>query len=205
MKSEYISFDKVRNNAIKLAYEIVTKWGIPDIIYVSLRGGAAMGNIMSDYFRILAGNKKTILYAAVVARSYEGPGKSSEVTVDGWTLDPSNLTRGAKVLLVDDIFDTGKTINYLVKHLVGTGLKMADIKIAVHDYKVRTYLKEQQPAVPDFYCYKHIVDSLADDFWIHYLIHELTGLSDQELDCHFAAQDSGMLDAIEYLKVSRKK
>ena len=35
--------------------------------------------------------------------------------VDGWTYSPEHLRHGDKILLVDDIFDTGKTINHLVE------------------------------------------------------------------------------------------
>ncbi len=51
MKKRFLSFDEVRNNGIKLAYKIYKDTGIPDIIYVLLRGGALLGNIISEYFK----------------------------------------------------------------------------------------------------------------------------------------------------------
>ena len=42
-----------RNNAIKLAHRIYNDGFIPDIIYVPLRGGAYLGNIISEYFKII--------------------------------------------------------------------------------------------------------------------------------------------------------
>ena len=51
MKKEFLQFDIVRDNAIKLAHRITSDNFIPDVIYVSLRGGAYMGNILSEYFK----------------------------------------------------------------------------------------------------------------------------------------------------------
>ena len=38
MKKEFISYDVIRDNAIKMAYRIYSEGFIPDVIYVSLRG-----------------------------------------------------------------------------------------------------------------------------------------------------------------------
>ena len=37
---EFLQFDTVRNNALKLAHQIYTDGFIPDVIYVSLRGAS---------------------------------------------------------------------------------------------------------------------------------------------------------------------
>ena len=39
MNKEFLPYEKVRNNALKMAYRIHQDGFIPDIIYVSLRGG----------------------------------------------------------------------------------------------------------------------------------------------------------------------
>ena len=48
MRKEFLSYQTVRNNAIKLAHRIHGEGFFPDVIYVSLRGGAYMGNVMSE-------------------------------------------------------------------------------------------------------------------------------------------------------------
>ena len=108
MRKEFLSYQTVRNNAIKLAHRVADEGFIPDVIYVSLRGGAAMGNVMSEYFKMKRKDRRPILYAAVVARSYRDVGLQDQVRVDGWTYNPEYLRSGDKVLLVDDIFDSGK-------------------------------------------------------------------------------------------------
>ena len=116
MNKDFLTYDVVRNNAIKLAYRIYKENFIPDVIYVLLRGGAYIGNVISEYFKVVRSkDERPIYYAAVVARSYQGIRNQEEIMLDGWTYKPEYLRHGDKILLIDDIFDTGRTINYLVK------------------------------------------------------------------------------------------
>jgi len=189
MRKEFLSYQLVRNNAIKLARRIQREGFTPDVIYVSLRGGAYMGNVISECFKIFRTDRRPVYYAAVVARSYKDVGLQDQVRVDGWTYDPEYLRHGDKVLLVDDIFDTGKTINRLVEIIVGKGIPRKDVRVAVHDYKLRRYLPEQLAVQPDYWCRFHEILKPEEDFWIHYLSHELVGLTDQEKRAHYYAED----------------
>jgi len=188
MKKDFISYDIMRNSALKLAYEIYQDGFSPDVIYVSLRGGAYLGNIFSEYFKIVRTINRPVFYAAVVARSYTNVREQDQVMVDGWTYDPEYLRNGDKILFVDDIFDTGRTINHLVDIVLQKGIPREDIKVAVHDYKVVSY-HDQQPIVPDYYSRKHIIDKPEDDVWIHYLSHELVGLTDEEKEKYYISGD----------------
>ncbi|GAI84915.1 unnamed protein product, partial [marine sediment metagenome] len=118
---------------------------IPDVIYVFLRGGAYMGNVISEYFKLAGRKSHPVYYAAVVARSYTGISTQKDVKVEGWTYNPEYLRQGDKVLIVDDIFDTGKTMNHLAKIVMEKGIPRSDIKVVVHDYKIRKYVTEQHP------------------------------------------------------------
>jgi len=177
MVKEFLQFDTVRNNALKLAHQIYTDGFIPDVIYVSLRGGAYLGNVISEYFKIVHKGEHPVYYAAVVARSYTSVAQSEQVRIDGWTYSPEHLRVGDKVLLVDDIFDTGKTINVLAQVILDKGIPRKDLKIAVHDYKYFTDKEEQFPIQPDYWCRKHEKTLSDESFWIHYMSHELLGLS----------------------------
>src|SRR5512137_2841941 len=129
-----------------MAYAIYREGFIPDVIYVSLRGGAYIGNVMSEYFKIVRQeSSRPVFYAAVVARSYSGINQRDQVRIDGWTYSPEYLRSGDRVLLVDDIFDSGRTVNYLVEVILSKGLPRKDVKIAVHDYKVCEYRGETLP------------------------------------------------------------
>ncbi|MFQ3621216.1 MAG: phosphoribosyltransferase [Spirochaetales bacterium] len=189
MEKEFLDFYTIRNNALKLAHQIHKSGFIPDVIYVSLRGGAYVGNVISEYFKVVRRNQRPVYYAAVVARSYIGINAQEKVMVDGWTYNPNYLRHGDKVLLVDDIFDSGNTINYLVDLIMEKGIPREDIKVAVHDYKIRTFQSQVHPVQPDFYCRKLVVPSPEKDFWIHYLSHELVGLTETEIKNYYTNSD----------------
>nr|MCR4626599.1 phosphoribosyltransferase [Treponema sp.] len=106
-KKEFLPYNTVRNNALKIAHRIYNDGFVPDVIYTSLRGGAYMANVISEYFKIVRRDFHPVLYAAVVARSYTDIHQSDKVMIDGWTYAPDYLRHGDKIMLVDDIFDTG--------------------------------------------------------------------------------------------------
>jgi hypoxanthine phosphoribosyltransferase len=195
----------MRNNSIKLGYQIYKSGFVPDVIYVSLRGGAYLGNILSEYFKILRKKERPVFYAAVVARSYTDIRKQEAIMIDGWTYDPEYLRHGDKVLMVDDIFDSGKTINKLVELIMEKGIPRKDLKIAVHDYKVFQYKAAQEvmPIQPDFYCKKHVIEKPEDDIWIHYTSHELAGLTREELEQYYFSRDEELREPLEVLLDNR--
>lgn len=196
MKKIFIPYKTVRNNALKLAYKIYKDGFIPDVIYVSLRGGAYLGNVISEFFKIMRKERHPVFYAAVVARSYEDVSTRVNVRIDGWTYDPEHLRNGDKILLIDDIYDSGYTINHLANILLEKGIPRNDIKVVVHDYKERTYLTEQLPIQPDYCCVHHIIKNTDEDFWIHYMSHELVGLTEEERKKYYIDDDNTLKDSL---------
>lgn len=187
MAKEFITCDMIRDAALKLVYKMYTiDHFVPDVIYDSLRGGAYMANVMSEFYKLIAlkENKSPVFYAAVVARSYSDVAQhAGRVDIDGWTWAPSNLKKGQKVLIVDDIFDTGMTVNALANTVMSAGIPREDVKIAVFDYKVPLYKKEKPlPIQPDYYCRKHILNTPDEGKWIHYTCHEFIGLEGDEIN-----------------------
>jgi hypoxanthine phosphoribosyltransferase len=201
MKKEFLPYDTVRNNALKLAHRIYRDGFVPDVIYVSLRGGAYLGNVMSEYFKLLRrdAGARPVYYAAVVARSYTGVGQAERIKVEGWTYDPNYLRVGDKVLLVDDIFDSGKTVNHLAGIILEKGIPRADLKVAVHDYKFFRDQGEQLPIQPDYWCRKHDLSVADEARWIHYLSHELVGLTEAELEAQYYHDDGDLRAALGHL------
>lgn len=198
MIKEFLPYDVVRNDALKIAYKLYHDDGfIPDVIYCSLRGGASMANVISEYYKIVRKDHHPVLYAAVVARSYTDVRQASpRVYVDGWTYPPANLRPGDRIMLVDDIFDSGHTINALVDILLDYGVPRENVKVVVHDYKVFTY-KEPLPIQPDSWCRKIVVSRPEEDRWIHYMSHELVGLSRTEFEKNYVCEDDVMRKVLE--------
>ena len=177
---EFLDFYTVRNNAMLTAGRILSDGFFPDIVYMLLRGGSVTGNVFIEYFRIAGYPVKT---AAAVAESYAGVRRpEAALRLSGWTCDPASLKKGSRVLLVDDIFDSGRTVNRVAEEIVNAGVGRENLKIAVHDYKIRHFDSRQKalPFHPDYYARKFEIFSEADDVWIHYLSHELEGLTAEE-------------------------
>ncbi|MDR1302585.1 MAG: phosphoribosyltransferase [Treponema sp.] len=200
MIKEFLSYDTVRNNGLKLAHRIYQTGFTPDVIYVSLRGGAYLGNLISEYFKVVCKGRRPVYYAAVVARSYMDVRESEQIMVEGWTYAPEHLRIGDKVLLVDDIFDSGRTINYLAEIILAKGIPRQDFKVAVHDYKYAYDKPEQLPIQPDYWCRKHEVSVNDEDRWIHYMSHELVGLSAAELETYYFVQDPELREVLAMLQ-----
>lgn len=186
MNKEFIQFDSIRDNALQLAARIHNEGFVPDVIYVSLRGGAYLGNVISEYFKMVRRHaRRPVFYAAVVARSYSDIRQQERIMIDGWTYSPEHLRSGDRVLLVDDIFDSGRTVNYLVEVILEHGIPREDVKVAVHDYKVRSFKPDIMPIKPDYYCRRHDIEGPEDDAWLHYMSHELVGLTEEEVHAHY--------------------
>jgi hypoxanthine phosphoribosyltransferase len=201
MNKEFIPYDLVRDNALKLAHRIYHDGFVPDVIYVSLRGGAYLGNVISEYFKVVRkeGGGRPVYYAAVVARSYTGVRQADQIKIEGWTYDPEYLRIGDKVLLVDDIFDSGRTINYLTEVILEKGIPRNDIKVAVHDYKYFYDKPGQLPIQPDYWCRKHELSIHDEDEWVHYMSHELVGLTADELETYYYSRDPELRNVLDVL------
>ncbi|MDT8296720.1 MAG: phosphoribosyltransferase, partial [Spirochaetaceae bacterium] len=76
------------------------------------------------------------------------------------------------------------------------------IKIAVHDYKV-THFRDPLPIRPDYWWRKMEMTNPQDDTWIHYLSHELEGLTDEEIEKHYLSSDPDLRDVFDLLKSKR--
>jgi hypoxanthine phosphoribosyltransferase len=183
---EYLPYDVERNDLVVLTRHIIDDGFIPDVIYAVCRGGAFVANTVSEYYK-LQNRIKPIFYAAVIARSYTGQDKRTNVTIDGWTYDPIHLRPGDKVMLCDDVFDSGHTINALAKVIVDRGIAREDLKIVVHSYKLKEH--SEHKFKPDYYCREW-----APDVWINFC-HEMAEATTEEL-LSWYGNDPKVVDAI---------
>lgn len=202
MHKEFLNVTTIRDNALRLAEKMHNDGFIPSVIYVGLRGGSTLGNVISEYFKLIAPIDAPPLYAAVVSHSYQGLESSQQVHIDGWTYEPKFLRHSDNVLLVDDIFDSGLTINVIANIILAHNISRDRLKIAVHDYKERLFRPHNQVHVPHYYSRKFEIKTLEEDNWIHYMSHELDGLTDQELQDQY---DLEIQPTIRRLLAIRKK
>lgn len=101
----YLSEEKIQARVKELAHEINTKFKGQEILAVCVLKGSFM--FYADLIRNLEGNVQCEFLAV---SSYTGMSSSGEVKV---TLDLARPIEGKNVLIVEDIVDTGLTMNFL--------------------------------------------------------------------------------------------
>jgi len=149
MSDLYVTWDEYHTAIERLAAQVhASGWEFNQIVCIA-RGGLRIGDTMSRIF-------DTPL-AIIFTQSYvENAG-----TVQGEIVISSHLTMitpslSERVLLVDDLVDTGITLDLVRAHLLQAYPAIQEIRTAV------LWQKQRSMCIPD-YC----VEYLADNPWIH--------------------------------------
>ena len=159
---QLISWDESYELGRRLAYEIKRSGFRPDLIVAIGRGGYVPARVVSDFllFSLLASIKIEHWDTAACERPLASVRFPLAVDV-----------QSQKVLIIDDVTDTGKTLRTAVDYMKGLGA--ADIRTGVLQHKTVS------PFVPDYYAEK-----VAEWRWIIYpwAAHEdLVGLAERVL------------------------
>jgi hypothetical protein len=146
------------------------------------RGGTPMGIAVQELLEYRGVETDHI---AIRTSSYSGiDGRSAEIRIHGMNYLIKNVRCEDKLLIVDDVFDTGHTINAVIEHLQEKARLNTphDIRVAVPYYKPT---RNQTDREPDYYLYE------TED-WLKYP-HSLEGLSAEEI----AANRPALYDIIK--------
>jgi hypoxanthine phosphoribosyltransferase len=128
------SWEQIYSLLLDLARRIRKDRFVPDVIVGVSRGGWTPGRILSD----LLENPEI---ANVKAEFYLGVAETKKEPVI--TQGVSAAVEGKKVLIVDDVADTGKSLRLVKAHLLEEGAE--DLRIAT------LYYKPWSVTVPDYY------------------------------------------------------
>ena len=85
-------------------------------------------------------------------------------------------------------------------YIMEKGIPRRDLKIAVHDYKHFCDLRIQYPVHPDYWCRKMELSVKDEARWIHYLSHELVGLSGAEVEKYYYSVDANLRPFLDVLE-----
>ena len=170
MDKIYISADDLLIDSFKLAQQIFESGFRPQFIVGVWRGGAPVGIAVQEYLDF-AGVKTD--HIAIRTSSYYGIGlQDKEVRVHGLNYIIDNVNATDELLLVDDVFDSGRSVIAVIKELeekTRANLPKT-IKIATPWYKPS---RNTTSIVPDFFIHE-------TDSWLVFP-HELSGLSMEEI------------------------
>lgn len=166
---KFISANELLDDAFRLGAEILASGYIPDVLIALWRGGTPVGIAIQE---LLAFKGHENLHFAVKTRHYSAiDERHNDIEIEGIDTPLQSITPTSKVLIVDDVFDTGLTLNSLINTIKGNfGDSSPEIRIATPYFKPGSNRTSRKP---DYYL--HITDK-----WIVFP-HELTGLSDGEI------------------------
>lgn len=169
MNKQYITAQQLLTDAFALAWQVFDSGCRPSCIVGIWRGGAPVGIAVHELMHVLGVEADHI---ALRTRSYTGIGQRDErIQVDGLDYLIANLGRNDTLLLVDDVHDTGLSLQQITTDLrQALGAECPDIRIAT------PYFKPGNNRVghnPDYFLHQ------TDDWLV--FPHELAGLSLEEM------------------------
>ena len=111
----FISAQQLLDDSFRLGLEILDSDFRPDFIVGVWRGGTPVGIVVQellDYFGVVSD------HIAIRTSSYEGIGKRSHnIRVHGLNYIVKNVNAEHSLLIVDDVWDTGLSIDAVIEHL----------------------------------------------------------------------------------------
>ena len=144
-EKQYVGPQELLHGAFRLAAKIFASGYRPDVLLVVWRGGTPIGIAIHEY--LLYKGIETY-HAALKAESYVGIDQQVEPRVEHLESVLKHVKPDSRVLLVDDIFDTGRTLAK-VRGVLQTHTR--DVRIATLFYKEA---KNLTTITPDFYLHK---------------------------------------------------
>jgi hypoxanthine phosphoribosyltransferase len=149
MADLYVTWPDYHNAIERLAVAVHRSgWSFNQIVCIA-RGGLRVGDTLSRIFKLPL--------AVISTQSYGGEaGKERGTLTVAKHMTMTTPTLGDRVLLVDDLVDSGATLDVVKQHLLDTHPAIVDIRTAVLWYKACS------TCAPDFH-----VHFLPESPWIH--------------------------------------
>lgn len=172
-EKHYIGAQELLEDSFRLGAQIIKDGFRPTLMIAIWRGGTPMGIAVQE---LLAWFGIETDHIAIRTSSYQGiDGRSNQIRIHGMNYLVQNCRQKDRLLIVDDVFDTGLTIQSVIAHLREKARMNTpdDIRVAVPYYKP-TRNKTDKP--PDYYLHE-------TEQWLKYP-HSLEGLSVEEIITH---------------------
>ena len=166
----YIRSQELLEDSFRLAAKIHASGFRPQFIVGIWRGGSPVGIAVQEYFEFRGVGTDHI---AIRTSSYTTIGEQSDtIRVHGLHYIIENVNADDSLLIVDDVFDSGRSIRAVLDELSEkTRRNMpTDLKIACPWYKPKN---SKVAIVPDYYIHE-------TDKWLVFP-HELAGLTIEEI------------------------
>jgi hypoxanthine phosphoribosyltransferase len=169
----YLDAQDLLEDALRLGVQVVNSGYRPDYIVAIWRGGTPVGIAVQE---VLAWAGIKTDHIAIRTSSYSSIDKRGHhVRIHGLRYLVERIDADDKLLLVDDVYDTGLTMQAIIDKLRRKARLNApeDIRIAVPWFKPERLLVDR---VPDYTLHE-------TSHWIKFP-HSLEGLTDEEIRAH---------------------
>lgn len=169
----YLSAQEFLQDSFRLGMQVLESRFKPTFIVAIWRGGAPVGIAVQeclDYHGV------TTDHIAIRTSSYQGiDERAPTVRVHAMNYLIETISHDDRLLIVDDVFDTGNTMAQVIEELRAKARRNTphDIRVAVTYYKPS---RNQTTRVPDYYVHQ-------TDRWIKFP-HSLEGLTLEELSAN---------------------
>ncbi|MBO4287202.1 MAG: hypothetical protein J5985_03430 [Kiritimatiellae bacterium] len=165
MKKTYLDVAGFWRDCFRLARIVLDSGWTPDILLTLWRGGAPVGLCVHEFFLY---RRIPVRHEVLSCKSYTGIAKAGTVSfAPEADAVLSKIQTGEHVLVLDDVFDSGRTADAVMGRLETI---RADARFASVYWKPG---KNQTTRLPDFYVRK-------TEEWIVFP-HELQGLTPEEV------------------------
>lgn len=169
MEKHFIESSQLLEDSFELAWKVFESGYRPNYIVGVWRGGAPIGIAVQELLDVLGLESDHI---AIRTSYYSSLGKANkQVMVYGLSYVIKKLESEDSLLIVDDVFDTGNSIEQVIKDIKEACKKNTpDIKIATPYFKPNQNKTNRKP---DYFIHE-------TDKWLVFP-HELEGLSAEEI------------------------
>ncbi len=169
----YLDAQQLLEDSFKLGAMVLQSGFKPTFILAIWRGGSPIGIAVQEF---LAFHNIETNHIALRTSSYHGIGEQENIVkIYSMNYLIKTITHEDKLLIVDDVYDTGKSIAAIINELtVRARLNTPrDIRIAVPYYKPAN---NKTGRIPDYYIHETTQ-------WLKFP-HSLEGLTEQEVKQH---------------------
>jgi len=170
MQKTYITAQMLLEDSFRLASQVYKDGFRPHFIVGIWRGGAPIGIAVQEYFDY---KEVETDHIAVRTSSYYGIDKQSkQIKVHGLHYLIENANASDSLLIVDDVFDSGRSVEALMAQIkkLSRNNMPEDVRIACPYYKPNN---NKTDIVPDYYVHE-------SDEWLVFP-HEISGLTPDEI------------------------
>ncbi len=169
-EKHYLSAQQLLEDSFRLGANVIRDGFRPSMMIAIWRGGVPMGIAIQE---LLAWYGIDTDHIAIRTSSYSGiDGRAAEIRIHGLNYLVKHCRHEDALLIVDDVFDTGQTIDAVMRRLREQARLNTphDIRVAVPYYKPS---RNQTARQPEYFLYE-------TEQWLKYP-HSLEGLTREEV------------------------